>query len=168
MPVTALCRTPGRARVSGRAQTYGSGSQDHGPLWTQTWPRRRPPLPPTAPCRLPVQEDSIRRPLAAEARLQSLGLALPAPGVHYGKCSPQCTAAAGRGGSRVWAEPRAGPDPGRGSRIPLRLLQGPSQAQTPPQTHSPGWTAGPNSPDPLPERTRGLLRGKETFLSSLA
>lgn len=46
----------------------------------------RPFLPPLA--RPPAQEDSRRRPLAAEARLQRLSPALPGPRVRYGKCSP--------------------------------------------------------------------------------
>ena len=53
----------------------------------------------------------------------------------------------GRGSGQ---SPGLGLTQARGARIPLRLLQGPSQAQTPPQPHSPGWTAGPNSPDLLP------------------
>ena len=168
LPVTALCRTPGRARVSDRARTDGSGSQDHGSLRTKTWPRRRPPLPPTAPCRLPVQEDSTRRPLAAEARLQSLGLALPAPGVHYGKCSPQCTAAAGRRGSRVWAEAGAGPDPGQGWPHPAPPSAGsqPSPGTSP--NPKPGVDHRPKLPSPCARAYKRFTSRKRDFLSSLA
>lgn len=60
----------------------------------------------------------------------------------------------GRGSGQ---SPRLGLTQARGGRILLCLLQGPSQGQTLPQTHSARWISGPNSPDPLPQRTRGLL-----------
>lgn len=90
--------------MSGRARTDGSGSRDHGPLQTQTWPQRRPPLPPTAPC---PAAGSGRQHSSASGGGGPAPVAGPGParpGVHYGKCSSQCTAAARWGGA---------PGPGR-------------------------------------------------------
>lgn len=49
LQVTAFCRTPERALLSGGAGTQGAGSRGHGTLRTQTWPRRGPPPLPTSP-----------------------------------------------------------------------------------------------------------------------
>lgn len=49
LTVTALCRTPRRALVSGQARIEGAGSRGHDTLLTQTWPLRGPPPPPTTP-----------------------------------------------------------------------------------------------------------------------
>lgn len=91
--------------MSGGARTQGAGSRDHRTLRTQTWPQRRPPPLPLPLARPRAQEDSFHRPFAAEARLQPLCPALPGPRVHYGKCSPQLTAARGASG---WGQPGAG------------------------------------------------------------
>lgn len=113
LPVTALCGTSRRTLVSGGARTQGAGLRDHRTLQTQTWPQRGPPLLPLPLTRPRAQEDSLRRPLTAEAGLQPLCPALPGPGMHYGKCSSQRTAARGASGwgprgRTVLAVPRPG------------------------------------------------------------
>lgn len=106
------------------------------------------PLPPPL-AQPPAQEDSPRRPLVAEARLQPLSPALPAPGCIVGnvvRSSLPPAALWGGAGRAVLAKSGAGPDPGQDlphpaapsfasgpgpSASPEPKGQGGQQAQTP-------------------------------------